>query len=52
MIKEQIIKDYLKGLNKMSQYLIASNDGDKVIASYKKPITMREAGEMAKKIFK
>ena len=51
-VKEKIINDYLKGLNKTSPFLIASKGGNDVIASYKKPINMKEAGEMAKKIFK
>ena len=51
-IKEKIINEYLKGVNKTSPFLIASKGGNDVVASYKKPINMKEAGEMAKKIFK
>lgn len=49
--KEQIINDYLKQVNS-SPFLITSKGGNNVVTSYKKPYSVNEAGEMAKKLFK
>ena len=51
-IKEKIVNEYLKEVNFNSPFLINSKGGNNVITSYKKPLNMIDAGEMAKKIFK
>ena len=51
-IKEKIISEYLKGINKNSPFLLTSSGGNNIVSTYKKPINIIEAGEMAKKIFK
>lgn len=51
-VREEIINNYLNKLNNYSPSLMMSKGGDKVITSYKKPSSMSEAGELAKKIFK
>lgn len=49
--KEKIVKDYLKKVS-LSPNLMTSKGGNTIASSYKKPTTVFEAGEMAKKIFK
>ena len=51
-IKEKIVSEYLKEVNNSMPFLISSKGGTNVVSSYKRPIDMREAGEMAKQIFK
>ena len=50
--KKMIVDDYLKKLNNGSPYLMMTKGGDNVLSSYKKPSSVSEAGELAKKIFK
>lgn len=50
--KEKILKEYLNSVNSNSPFLMNSKGGNNVVTSYKKPISVSEAGEMAKKIFK
>ncbi len=49
--KEKIVKDYLNKVS-LSPNLMTSKGGSTIASSYKKPVTVFEAGEMAKKIFK
>lgn len=50
-IKDKIVREYLKEVNKNMPFLINSKGGTNVITSYKKPTNMLEAKEMATKIF-
>ena len=50
--KESIIKEYLSQINNNSPALITSKGGNNVVATYKKPLSVNEAGELAKKLFK
>lgn len=51
-IKQEILKNYLSQVNNNSPFLMNSKGGNNITTSYKKPISVIEAGEMAKKIFK
>lgn len=51
-VKQSILKEYLNQVNNYSPFLMNSKGGNNITASYKKPISVFEAGEMAKKIFK
>ena len=51
-MKEKIVSEYLKEVNNSMPFLISSKGGTNVVSSHKRPIDMREAGEMAKQIFK
>lgn len=51
-IKEDIVKQYLKEVNLKSPFLFGSESGSNVVATYKRPMSVNEAGEMAKKLFK
>lgn len=51
-IKEKIVKQYLKEVNLNTPFLFGSESGSNVIAAYKRPMSVNEAGEMAKKLFK
>ena len=50
--KEIIVTEYLNKINRESPFLMSSRGGNNIVSSYKKPISVNEAGEMAKKIFK
>ena len=50
--KEKIISEYLSKINCESPFLMSSRGGNNIVSSYKKPSSVNEAGEMAKKIFK
>lgn len=50
--KEKIVKEYLSQINNNSPVLITSKGGNNVVATYKKPLSVNEAGELAKKLFK
>ena len=51
-MKEKIVKDYLKEVNLNTPFLIGSGFGSNVVATNKRPMSVNEAGEMAKKLFK
>ena len=50
--KEAIVAEYLNKINHNSPFLMSSRGGNNIVSSYKKPSSVNEAGEMAKKIFK
>ena len=50
--KELIVKEYLSQINNNSPALITSKGGNNIVATYKKPLSVNEAGELAKKLFK
>lgn len=50
--REKIVKDYLNRINNNVPSLMNSKNGNNVMASYKRPNSVGEAGEMAKKLFK
>lgn len=50
--KEKIVTEYINKINHQSPFLMSSKGGNNIVSSYKKPNSVNEAGEMAKKIFK
>jgi type I restriction-modification system DNA methylase subunit len=50
--KDDIVKEYLKEVNFNTPFLFGSQSGSNVVATNKRPMSVNEAGEMAKKLFK
>ena len=50
--KKSILNEYLSQINNNSPALINSKGGNNIVATYRKPLSVIEAGELAKKMFK